>query len=159
MFVYAITYHGLPVYCGQTKGPLTERLQEHIRYDRHGIGALIRRAGAKHFRIIPLAECESQDELDALEKRYIRLLQTLQPEGCNIRAGGRRGKLKSKCHLARRAAKRLRRRDTKRVRRTARRPRREQPFYPFDEDARVARAKQDSYDWMSAGQPAGGGED
>lgn len=52
--------------------------------------AAIRKYGAENFGIMLLCKCDL-DELDIYEKFYIKTLETLSPNGYNIRTGGKNG--------------------------------------------------------------------
>jgi group I intron endonuclease len=83
-------------YVGQTTVGVSRRWGKHLtaaRLPHHpGYGALIAKAirkyGAESFEHQTLSVAQSAQELDNLEKVWIILLQTKQPHGYNIQAGG-----------------------------------------------------------------------
>lgn len=52
------------------------------------VGRAIRKHGKKNFSIKTLAKCNSLEELNHREQYYIRLFDTLYPNGYNLRPGG-----------------------------------------------------------------------
>ena len=78
-------------YVGQTTRTLEERFSEHAEADSL-LGRAIQRDGAENFSIEILAECETQEELDAQEKFYIKKLDCKHPKGYNVNDGGGRSR-------------------------------------------------------------------
>ena len=78
-------------YVGQTTRTLEERFSEHAEADSL-LGRAIQRDGAENFSREVLAECETQEELDAQERFYIKKLDCKHPKGYNSTDGGRRSR-------------------------------------------------------------------
>ena len=57
------------------------------------ISHAISKHGKENFTIAPLAECESQTELDRLEVYYVDTLNTWSPNGYNLKAGQGAGQM------------------------------------------------------------------
>lgn len=108
MVVYKITnkING-KFYIGQTTQNLVIRWKKHI----HGktkctaISNAIQKYGKENFEIKVLAQCNSIEEMNHRESYYIKLFNTLAPNGYNLRSGGNNSlhsestKIKlSKCH-------------------------------------------------------------
>lgn len=80
-------------YVGLTTLPLKSRWDLHVQAARRGLKETllhqaIRKYGAESFTVESLEEAETLDELNALERRYIRSLSTRAPGGYNLSAGG-----------------------------------------------------------------------
>jgi len=79
-------------YVGQTRNSLEERLYSHLKSTRYGsklpIHCTIRKYGKENF-LIETIEKRDNFELNEKEKYWIKKLNTLCPEGYNIRNGGR----------------------------------------------------------------------
>lgn len=91
MRIYKITNKiNNKVYIGQTTRELTKRFQEHT-FPSSGSKA-IRDAMAKYghdnFKIEELAQAASLDELNLLEERFVEELDSLAPNGYNLKSGG-----------------------------------------------------------------------
>ena len=104
-WIYAILLDGLPCYVGQMidrKGGLAQRWREHRQDARRGrrtaLCHAIRKYGEEHFEIRELARVPLM-WLDEEERRFIARLNTGKPNGYNIAAGGRGGRL-SDAHKA-----------------------------------------------------------
>ena len=98
MFIYLITniVNGKQ-YVGQTTKTVPIRWKEHQGYaDKNKRTMPIRRAiekyGAASFDVKELCRVSTQGELDAMEIHWIKTLNTLSPNGYNIRLGGKGGK-------------------------------------------------------------------
>lgn len=93
MFVYCIEnkINGKK-YIGQTKKPVKYRINEHLK-KVNGMSSLpihcaIRKHGINNFETTILEECETKEELNEREIYWIITLNTLCPNGYNIRSGG-----------------------------------------------------------------------
>lgn len=78
-------------YIGQTRRPLAVRFAQHANASRaktSAISCAIRRYGQDAFTVEVLAECEDQDALNAAEAHFVQALNTMSPNGYNIRSGG-----------------------------------------------------------------------
>ena len=98
-WIYAILLDGLPCYVGQMidrRGGLAQRFTEHRQDARRGrrtaLCHAIRKYGEKRFEIRELARVPLM-WLDEEERRFIARLNTGKPNGYNIAAGGRGGRL------------------------------------------------------------------
>lgn len=85
------------LYVGKTVVPLVERWYHHVwrAKNRPQVNCLLHRAirlhGAQNFEISELARASSPEELNQLEKHFIRILNTFPPEngvGYNLTPGG-----------------------------------------------------------------------
>ncbi len=74
-------------YVGQTTKSLEYRWQKHAKRG-HALYAAIKKYGVDSFNLEILEECNSIDELNFLEKYYIRQEKTLSPFGYNLTTGG-----------------------------------------------------------------------
>ena len=74
-------------YVGQTTKTAEERFKEHM-YSPYYIGKAIRKHGADMFTTAILKICYSKEELDFLEKHFIKSRNTTAPSGYNITTGG-----------------------------------------------------------------------
>ena len=94
MRVYKITNkQNGKIYVGQTKGTLSKRFSAHVSSATRGSKAsiihnAIRKYGRDAFKIELLEECQSFEELDEAERRWIAELNTVAPNGYNIEKGG-----------------------------------------------------------------------
>lgn len=91
MIVYKITnkING-KAYIGQTIRSLEERLRYHC-YDNSGclaIKSAIDKYGIENFAIEKIFEAESLEELNKKESEFINDLNTLAPNGYNLKTGG-----------------------------------------------------------------------
>lgn len=83
-------------YVGQTTAPVKVRWRQHLSDSRAGSKLLIHKALRKYkknnflFEVVCMAE--SEQELNALEERYIKDWNTLPPFGYNLTLGGRSSK-------------------------------------------------------------------
>ena len=98
MRVYKITNRqNGKMYVGQTKMKLARRFSDHVSAATRGgrtsiIHNAIRKYGKDAFDIEVLQECQSFEELDEAERRWIAHLNTVAPNGYNIEAGGCRNR-------------------------------------------------------------------
>lgn len=79
-------------YVGQTTGSLNLRWKSHCKNSKskHGIFHLaVHKYGKENFEIKVLAKCNSIEEMNHREVYYIRLLNTLAPNGYNLDSGGK----------------------------------------------------------------------
>lgn len=80
-------------YAGQTKGTIEDRFDKH-KYDAFGakrgfaIHAAMRKYGVENFEIKLLSVCYSLKDSNHREAYYIKLFNTLAPNGYNLRPGG-----------------------------------------------------------------------
>ncbi len=91
--IYKITdtTNGKP-YIGQTTRTVEERFKEHTE-SPYLIGIAIRAHGVENFTIEVIAECETQEELNAQEIRFIAEYDSMAPKGYNCTSGGEGGLL------------------------------------------------------------------
>lgn len=75
------------IYIGQTKNALEQRFKEHKKSKR-SIGKAIRKYGEENFLKIVLEECETQEQLNECEMKWIKRLNCMTPNGYNRTAGG-----------------------------------------------------------------------
>ena len=92
MIVYKITNKlNNKIYIGQTINPIEQRWREH-KNDKKGFCRYLFNAfnqyGRDNFEIKILSKCNSMDEMNHRETYYIRLFNTLAPNGYNILPGG-----------------------------------------------------------------------
>jgi group I intron endonuclease len=93
MIVYLITAttNG-KAYVGQSSFTLFKRWENHKRCARHGrqtpLYHAIRKYGVQAFAIRVLAESDSKQEIDYLEKKFIQDFGTKVPNGYNLSDGG-----------------------------------------------------------------------
>lgn len=97
MIVYKITNNiNNKVYIGQTVGSLKKRWISHYNSSksthRSAIRSAIKKYGKDNFEIKVIARCESEDELDHRETYYIKLFNSLAPNGYNLVSGGNANK-------------------------------------------------------------------
>lgn len=94
--IYKISYvkNGKPVYVGQTRKPLEERLDKHwqnstVRNEQMSEMSLaIKRFGLDSFAIELIGAVNTQQLADYVEAQWIAKLNTNWPDGHNIRPGG-----------------------------------------------------------------------
>jgi group I intron endonuclease len=83
-------------YVGQTKATPEKRFTNHVYAASNGSTAIIhnaiRKYGKDAFEIELLQECQSFEELDEAERRWIAELDTVTPNGYNIEEGGCRNR-------------------------------------------------------------------
>jgi len=79
------------MYVGQTRGMVKRRWQAHLRDPRNiksYIGRALRKHGENEFEFAVIALCENPMQLNHYEDFWIRELNTLHPNGYNLRSGG-----------------------------------------------------------------------
>jgi group I intron endonuclease len=77
-------------YIGQTIQELDLRWQQHC-YKSEGCLYLvnaIKKYGKKNFEVLPISRCNTKEEMDDRERYYIKLYNTLAPNGYNLKSGG-----------------------------------------------------------------------
>ena len=74
-------------YVGQTTRSVEERFKEHMK-SPFLIGKVIRARGEENFVIAILKECDSKNDLDHWEKKFVKLRNTMFPNGYNLTEGG-----------------------------------------------------------------------
>ena len=81
------------MYVGKTERPFEERMREYALGHGHGyIGRAILKYGWKHFSVKVVEEIPVED-LNEAERFWIAFLDTMAPNGYNLREGGDGGKL------------------------------------------------------------------
>lgn len=91
-FIYCLTSPSNKKYIGQTTRSVEQRVEEHVKSSQCRILAnAIKKYGIKQFKIEVLQEADDQ-QLDVLEKHFISLMNTMYPNGYNIRSGGSNGR-------------------------------------------------------------------
>lgn len=102
MIVYRITniINGKS-YIGQTIHSKEKRFSQHCSRSEGCVylNNAIVKYGRKNFKIAVLSRCGSIEEMNHREKYYIKLFDTLSPNGYNLRSGGRKNSLPSKSTL------------------------------------------------------------
>ena len=112
MFIYKITnLVTKKVYIGQTKKTISDRLQAHFSRAFYGksktfLHNSMRKNGRENFIIELIEPCQTQEELDAREKFWIRFYNS-NISGYNITDGGRNGKTASENSYTKRFGKRM----------------------------------------------------
>ena len=88
MVIYKITnqLNGKP-YVGQTKQPLEKRFLQHC-YASTPLGQAMRQCGLENFTIEIIERCKTQKQLNEREIFWIRVLNSRQPYGYNVKRGG-----------------------------------------------------------------------
>jgi group I intron endonuclease len=82
------------VYIGQTTRALHERWVGHCHHKhkkRSAVGEAIKVYGKENFTIEEIAQASTREELDQLEIKYIAQLNSLAPNGYNLKTGGSSG--------------------------------------------------------------------
>lgn len=97
MIIYKITNDiNNKVYVGQTRRSLRTRWKGHLkdaeRGSNYAIHCAIRKYGAEHFHIEQIDIAASLYELDCKEDYWITTLNTLAPNGYNLKQGGKTGR-------------------------------------------------------------------
>src|SRR5580704_3159657 len=96
MIVYKITNKiNEKSYIGQTIGPIEKRWNSHCSKQKRGHGIFYRaiaKYGKENFEIKILARCNSIQEMNHREVYYIKLFNTLAPNGYNLDTGGKNKK-------------------------------------------------------------------
>lgn len=75
-------------YVGLTSRSLEERTAEHLRHDATLFDKKLREYGITNFDLIVLDVADTLEELNEKEKYYIKLFETLVPNGYNLCEGG-----------------------------------------------------------------------
>lgn len=90
MVVYKITnLLNMKPYVGQTRQSIEKRFLQHSKADSP-LGNDMRNYGLENFTIEVIERCNTQAELDAREKFWIRALNCMVPNGYNRTLGGER---------------------------------------------------------------------
>ena len=76
------------IYIGQTIRNIKKRLKEHKNCKISLIGRAIHKYGWENFICVILEECDTQEDLDATEIRWIARLNCIKPNGYNLTEGG-----------------------------------------------------------------------
>ena len=88
MVIYKITNRlNGKIYVGQTKQSIERRFLQHSKADSP-LGQAIRQCGIQNFTIEVIERCQSQKLLNERERFWIRVLNSKQPYGYNVRDGG-----------------------------------------------------------------------
>lgn len=91
-YIYCLTSPSGKKYIGQTTRTVEQRIDEHTKGSECRIlASAIKKYGIAQFEIEVLEDADN-DQLDQLEKHYIAQLNTMHPNGYNIRSGGSNGK-------------------------------------------------------------------
>ena len=77
------------IYVGQTTRDIRERLKEHKSAKKTPVGKAINEYGLENFIWVELEECDSREELDEAERRWIEKLNCIYPNGFNRVSGGK----------------------------------------------------------------------
>jgi group I intron endonuclease len=96
MLIYLITNRlNGKRYVGQTSGSVRRRFIDHAAANKPymPINAAMRKYGRENFTIETLCACETTEELNRMEVHFAESLDTFVPNGYNLRAGGRAGKI------------------------------------------------------------------
>lgn len=75
-------------YVGQTITTLETRFKKH-RHTGNALYNAIKKYGKDNFTIVEIERCISKEHLDEREEYWIKKLNTLSPNGYNLRTGGR----------------------------------------------------------------------
>ena len=88
MVIYKVTnrLNGKP-YVGQTKQPIEKRFLQHY-HSKSPLGQAMRQCGLENFTIEIIERCYSQAQLNEREIFWIRVLNSRQPYGYNVKRGG-----------------------------------------------------------------------
>ena len=88
MVIYKITnlLNG-KIYIGQTKQPIEKRFLQHSKANSP-LGQAMRQCGLENFIIEIIERCENQEQMNEREKFWIKVLNSLVPNGYNILNGG-----------------------------------------------------------------------
>lgn len=80
-------------YVGQTSRPLEKRLEGHVKAPagESAIHDAIIKYGIENFKQEELAAVDNQEALDYLERFFIEKLNTMAPNGYNLKEGGQNG--------------------------------------------------------------------
>lgn len=87
-------------YIGQTKQQLRRRWLAHVQVSKDNPKSVIHKAiasyGKETFEVTQLDSGNTQEELDEKEQHWIDILNTLTPNGYNLKSGGLEGSVYSK---------------------------------------------------------------
>lgn len=94
-------------YVGQTTRGVMDRWREHQQEASRGgyLGKAVLKYGLEAFAVTVVASATTQTELDVLEIAWIRDLQTMAPNGYNLREGGQGGRASDETRQRMREAK------------------------------------------------------
>lgn len=89
MIIYKITnkING-KIYIGQTVQKLSRRWKDHRTKNKSAISKAINKYGVDNFEISVICKCDSIEQMNYREEKYIKLFKTRFPEGYNIGFGG-----------------------------------------------------------------------
>lgn len=82
---------GNKIYVGQTTREVRRRIIEHKSNKRYSMWQIIHKFGWENFVWVVLEECNSQEELDEAERRWIEKFGCIYPNGYNRDNGGKNG--------------------------------------------------------------------
>lgn len=90
MIIYKITNNiNGKVYIGQTINSIKERIRGHLKEPSGYFPKALRKYGIENFTIEAIDDsAKTIDELNFLERKYIKELNTLRPNGYNLQIGG-----------------------------------------------------------------------
>lgn len=90
MEIYIITNNiNGKIYIGQTVNTAKERFEDHCRHKDTVIDKAIKKYGKENFTVETICEADTIEELNELEKYYIRLADSMNPSiGYNMCEGG-----------------------------------------------------------------------
>jgi group I intron endonuclease len=91
MIIYCITNNiNSKKYVGQTKVGVEERFKKHVegRSRCSAIEKAVQKYGKDNFSIEQLAKANTAKELDLLEMKFIKEMDTISPNGYNLNEGG-----------------------------------------------------------------------
>ena len=90
MFIYVITNKlNNKIYVGQTINTVEERFKDHCRRNNTAIDRAIHKYGKENFEVETICEADSIEELNELERYYIWLANSTDPDiGYNLCKGG-----------------------------------------------------------------------
>lgn len=95
MIVYLITnLINNKKYVGQTRGSLDKRWKRHCwktKKNKYYLHRAIKKYGKNNFKVEILHSCSSFEEMDNLEKKFIKLYDCRHPNGYNLTYGGQDG--------------------------------------------------------------------
>lgn len=88
-------------YIGQTIQTVMDRVYRHrSSTSKSAVSNAIKKYGFENFEVISLQECATQEELNAAEEYWVKKLDTLSPNGYNLKdGGGSKGKATAEAKL------------------------------------------------------------
>jgi group I intron endonuclease len=90
-FIYCMTSLSGKMYIGQTRQQVCKRIKQHCKSKScTALSAAIAKYGIESFKVETLLEIDN-NMLDMYEKKFIDMLNTMVPNGYNIRSGGSNG--------------------------------------------------------------------